>query len=88
MLNWWPPGSIKEVAMCAKKDDTVLQELMAQAADWIEKEFPNRMQAVGVDEEEIRSDLKIEADHWVEYNVEQRSQGKEGTSTPDVRIKE
>ena len=74
--------------MCAKKDDTVLQELMAQAADWIEKELPNRMQAVGVDEEETRTELKIEADHWVEYNVEQRSQGKEGTSLPDVRIKE
>ncbi len=74
--------------MCAKKDDTVLQELMAQAADWIEKELPNRMQAVGVDEEETRTELKIEADHWVEYNVEQRSQGKEGTSSPDARIKE
>ena len=74
--------------MCAKKDDKVLQELMAQAADWIEKELPNRMQAVGVDEEETRTELKIEADHWVEYNVEQRSQGKEGTSSPDVRIKE
>ena len=74
--------------MCAKKDDTVLQELMAQAADWIEKELPNRMQAVGVDEEETRTELKIEADHWVEYNVELRSQGKEGTSSPDVRIKE
>ena len=73
--------------MSARKDDKLLKELMAQAADWIEKELPNRMQAVGVDEEEVRKELKIEADQWVQYNVDQRSQGKEGTPSPDFHIK-
>ena len=59
-----------------------------QAADWIEKELPNRMQAVGVDEEEIRKELKIEADQWVQYNVDQRSQGKKGTPSPGFHLKE
>ena len=73
--------------MSARKDDTLLKELMAQAADWIENELPSRMQAVGVDEEEIRKGLKVEAERWVQYNAEQRGQGKEGTPSPDFHIK-
>lgn len=68
--------------------DKILEELQAQAANWVEEQIPVRMQAVGVDEGEIRKQLEIEADQWVQYNVDQRAQGNEGTSSPDFHLHE
>jgi len=74
--------------MSAKKEDKLLGELMSQAADWVEEQVPNRMEAVGVDEEEVRKQLLTEADQWVQYNVDQRGKGKEGTPSPDFHLHE
>ena len=68
--------------------DKLLEELQVQAAGWVELELPNRLEAVGVDEEELRKQLMIEADQWVKYNLDQRSHGKKGTPSPDFHLSE
>ena len=74
--------------MSAINDDLILRELKTEAAKWIMKTFPDRMSGVGVDEVEVRNQLNIEADHWVQYNFDQRRQGKEGTTSPDFHLDE
>jgi len=64
-------------------DDQLLRELQTEAAKWIMKTFPVRLSGNGVDEIEVRMQLKDEADRWVQYNFDQRRQGKEGTPSPD-----
>lgn len=71
--------------MSAVSDDQLLRELQNDAAKWIMKTLPVRMNGGGLDEVEVRMQLKDEADKWVEYNFEQRRQGKEGTPSPDVK---
>ena len=72
--------------MSARKEDKLLKELKTQASKWVEERLPERMGAAGVDEAEVRRQLDIEADQWVQYNVTQRSQGKEGTPSPDFLL--
>jgi hypothetical protein len=72
--------------MSATKSDKLLTELQAQAAKWVKKTLPERLQAVGVDENEVRKQLEIEAAEWVDYNVAQRGAGKEGTPSPDFYL--
>lgn len=74
--------------MSAKKDDKLLQELRDQAAKWIEQEFPNRMSSVGVEEAQVRQQLETEAEQWVQYNLEERGQGREGTPSPDALLEQ
>jgi len=69
--------------MSVASDDQLLRELQGEAHKWIMRTFPVRMGAGGADEVEVRLQLKEEADKWIEYNFEQRRQGKEGTPTPD-----
>jgi len=67
-------------------EDQVLRGLKTEAAKWIVKTFPDRMGGVGVDEIEVRNQLNTEADHWVQYNLKQRLEGKEGTPSPDFYL--
>ena len=68
--------------MNAASDDQLLRELNTEAQKWIMRTFPARM-ANGAKEVDVRIQMKEEADKWVEYNFEQRRQGKEGTPSPD-----
>jgi len=68
--------------------DRLFEDLKTQAAEWIEEQFTFRMQEVGVDKEEVRRQLETEAEHWVQYNVDQRNQGKKGTPSPDFYLSE
>jgi len=69
-------------------ENKLVKDLQAQAAEWIEEQFVSRMQEVGVDAEEVRKQLETEAEHWVRYNVDQRSQGRKGTPSPDFYLSE
>ena len=71
--------------MSVASDDQLLRELQNDAAKWIMKTFPVRLSSTGADEIEVRMQLKEEAEKWVQYNFEQRKQGKEGTPSPDVQ---
>lgn len=71
--------------MSVASDDQLLRELQNDAAKWIMRTFPVRLGSSGLDEIEVRMQLKEEADKWVEYNFTQRKQGKEGTPSPDVQ---
>ena len=62
-------------------DDQILRELQNDSAKWIMKTFPTRL-GKGVDEVEVRMQLKDEAEKWVQENFELRRQGKEGTPLP------
>jgi hypothetical protein len=62
-------------------DDQILRELQTESAKWIMKTFPTRLNN-GVDEIEVRLQLKAEAEQWVQENFELRRQGKEGTPLP------
>ena len=77
-----------ENKMNTVNDDQILRELKTEAAKWIMKTYPDRMGGVGVDEVEVRIQLKTEADHWVQYNLKQPLDGKEGTPSPDFHLYE
>ena len=62
-------------------DDQILRELQTESAKWIMKTFPNRL-GNGVDEVEVRMQLKAGAEKWVTENFELRRQGKESTPFP------
>jgi len=70
--------------MSVASDDQLLRELNTEAQKWIMRTFPVRLGSSGAGEVEVRMQLKKEADNWVEYNFEQRKQGKEGTPSPDA----
>jgi len=70
--------------MSVVNENQILRELQNDAAKWIMKTLPVRMNGNGVDEIEVRMQLKDEAEQWVQYNFEQRKQGKEGTASPDA----
>lgn len=70
------------------KIDIDHEKLETQAAKWIERTLPERMWAVGADEDEVRKQLEIEATRWIEYNVAQHKQGKDGTPSPDFYLHE
>lgn len=57
-------------------------ELETVAKRWVEEEMASRMESVGVDEAEVRKQVEHEADRWLKWNIEQRAQGYEGTSSP------
>jgi hypothetical protein len=42
------------------------------------------MNGGATDETEVRIQMNDEAEKWVQYNFEQRKQGKEGTASPDA----
>ena len=65
------------MSVARKKD--LKQELQVESAKWVKKTLPERTQAAGVDEGEVRRQLEIEAAEWVNYNVAQRGKGKGGT---------
>ena len=67
--------------MSVANDDQVLRELQTEAAKWIMRTFPTRL-GNGVDEIEVRLQLKADADQWVKDNFDARRQGKEGTPLP------
>ena len=71
--------------MNAASDDQLLRELKNEATKWIMKTLPVRMNKGGLDELEVRNQMNDEAERWVQYNFEQRRQGKEGTPSPDVQ---
>ena len=71
-----------------EKTEDLLRQLNKEAKTWIEKELPNRMEAVGASKEDVLKQLETEAEHWVQYNVDQRSLGKDGSPSPDFHIKE
>lgn len=62
------------------------EELKQKASAWIEERLPERMQSVGVTEQDVREQLKVEADNWVKWNLEQLKEGKPGTDSPDAGI--
>jgi len=62
------------------------KELMEKAAAWISEMVPERMEAVGVDEMEIRIQLEREAERWVRWNLEQFKAGKPGTDSPEAGL--
>ena len=74
----------KEKKMSVKSDDQIRRELLTEVHKWTIRTFPARMAAGNVTEAEVRIQMKEEADKWVEYNLEQRKQGKEGTASPDA----
>ena len=74
--------------MSVRTDDQLLRELKTEAAKWIVRTLPDRMSGVGVDEVEVRNQLNVEADQWVQYNFDQRREGKEGTPSPDFYLDE
>jgi len=57
-------------------------ELETVAKRWIEDEMADRMGSVGVDEGEVRKQVEHEAERWLNWNLEQRAHGLEGTATP------
>ena len=69
--------------MSVASDDQIMRELTTEAHKWTIKTFPSRL-GNGIDEVEVRIQMKEEADSWIEYNLEQRKQGKEGTASPDA----
>jgi hypothetical protein len=78
--------SRKEKTMSVASDDQIRRELLTEVHKWTIKTFPARMAAAGgAAEAEVRIQMKEEADKWVEYNLEQRKQGKEGTASPDEK---
>jgi hypothetical protein len=68
--------------MSIASDDQILRELKTEAQKWTMKTFALRV-GKGVDEIEVKLQMKAEAESWVEYNFELRKQGKEGTPSPD-----
>ena len=70
--------------MSVASDDQIMRELKTEAQKWIIRTFPSRL-GNGIDEVEVRIKMKEEADAWIEYNFKERSQGKEGTPSPDVK---
>jgi hypothetical protein len=60
------------------------EELKQRAAAWIEEKLPERMQSVGVTEDDVREQLEIEADNWVKWNLQRQKEGKPGTDSPDA----
>jgi hypothetical protein len=66
----------------------VEEKLRQQAAAWIDEKLPERMQSVGVTKDDVRKQLEIEADNWVQWNLEQQKEGKPGTDSPDAGIKD
>lgn len=61
-------------------------ELKQKSEAWIKEKMPERLQSVGVVEDEVRSQLEVEADNWVKWNLEQFKEGKSGTDSPDAGI--
>jgi len=68
--------------MSVASDDQILRELQTEAQKWIMRIFPSRL-GKGVDEVEVRLQMKAEADKWVQENFERRRQGKESTPLPN-----
>ena len=59
------------------------EELKNKASAWIQEKLPERMQAVGVTEADVRKQLEHEADRWVRWNLQQAREGKPGTDSPE-----
>jgi hypothetical protein len=70
--------------MSGKSEDQIRRELLTEVHKWTIKTFPARMSVPGATEPEVRVQMKEEADKWVEYNLKQRMEGKEGTASPDA----
>ena len=64
-------------------DDQIMRELQTEAAKWTMRTFPSRV-GKGLDEVEVRLQMKAEAEKWIQYNFEERRQGREGTASPDA----
>jgi hypothetical protein len=58
-------------------------ELEKTAERWVEEEFARRMESVGVDGAEVQKQVRHEADRWLNWNLEQRARGNDGTASPD-----
>ena len=68
--------------MSAINENQILRELQNDATKWIMKTLPNRASGNGVDAVEVRNQMNIEADQWVQDNLKLRLDGKEGTPLP------
>ena len=62
------------------------KELMEKAAAWIKEKMSEHMEAVGVDEREVRKQLEHEAERWVRWNLEQFKEGQPGTDSPEAGL--
>jgi len=74
--------------MSVTKDESLLHELKAKAAEWVEETLSVRLGEAGVDETKLREQLEEVAAQWVKHNLYERSLGMKGTPNPGYHMLE
>ena len=87
-MHLFPQEARKEDAMSTTKDDSLLHELEAKAARWVEETLPVKLSEESADRTEVRKHLEAVADQWVQHNLYERRLGKEGTPHPGYHMYE